>query len=295
MLPTLAHVKWFVPEDVSYTAGFDSAQWLLISLVIICGLLILKNINSWFIASGIQAKFDRYLKPYKERVPLVVRFSTALLLIINIYNGYLLAPNVTANDSLISLTITILFALAAVFIAFGILNKVGVALLLAGYSLVFTQTEAINVLEHFEYIGIAGYLLLRGPGKYTLGKLKTYKFQRYALNTYRISAGIALVTLALSEKLLNVAAAQNFLNQYNWNFMASLGVTDGYFILIVGSVELILGLALILNYAPRLIITVILTTMVLTASILGIEEIFGHLFAVGLVAAIWVNDKPKRP
>jgi uncharacterized membrane protein YphA (DoxX/SURF4 family) len=101
--------------------------------------------------------------------------------------------------------------------------------------------------------------------------------------------------LAFSEKLFNVPAAQDFLNQHSWNLASFAGVSDRHFIIIAGSIELLLGLALILHKVPRLIVLVTLVTMTATALALGIEEVYGHLFAVGIVVATLVNDtKPAK-
>ena len=72
----------------------------------------------------------------------------------------------------------------------------------------------VDVLDHFEYVGIAGYLWLRGHGAYSLdsyvnrGKLAVPSLRRYSLSVYRVAVGIGLATLALTEKLFNVTISQ---------------------------------------------------------------------------------------
>ena len=116
----------------------------------------------------------------------------------------------------------------------------------------------------------------------------------------RTFTGLALVILAFSEKLLNMNLANDFLVHYeNWNFLASFGMDNRNFIIMTGIIELLLGLSLILNKAVRLSTLALLLTMIATALLLGIDEVIGHLFAVGLVFAVWVgpniNFSLKKP
>lgn len=297
MSGVFSHVKWFNDVQFPEVDAFHIYEWLLIFLIVIMGLIVLKVIDTWLNKSKITAKLDKKFKPYRPWVPLVVRLSTAVLLLVNASLGYMLAPNVVSDNSGVSTIITGLFIVAAVLIALGLLTKVGVIALLVGYLLVTKQAEFIDVFDHFEYIGVAGYLWLRGPGRYSVdsylkkGKLVMPDIRKYSLGFYRISVGFGFTILALSEKLFNVSASQDFLNQHSWNFMSFVGFSDRYFILLIGAVELLIGIALIFNLASRLLMLSLLCIMIATALLLGVEEIYGHLFAVGVVVAVLVNDK----
>lgn len=297
MIQKFAHVKWFNTTEPIPEPAFNIAELLVVAAIVIAGLLVLKFIDTWLKRHKITSTVDKKLKPFRSWVPLIVRLSTAAFLVLNFGQDLLLAPNVTTSNSTTSNIISGVFILAAVLIGLGLFTKVGVAALLAGYMLIFTQTDIVDVFDHFEYVAIAGYLWLRGPGKYSLdsymkqGKLSMPASRQYSLDVYRIGVGIGLSVLALSEKIFNVTAAQDFLNQYDWNLLSVVDISDRHFILIAGSVELLVGIGLILNFAPRVLVSVVLSLMIVTAILLGVEEIYGHLFAVGIVAAVWVNDR----
>ncbi|MCA9348936.1 hypothetical protein KC878_02200 [Candidatus Saccharibacteria bacterium] len=300
MQEIFAHVKWFENDMfVEHQPRLEFGEWLIAGLILFIGLAVLRLIGKWLSANKFDKKLDARFKPIRNYVPTVVRLSTAGFLLVNFINGYLLAPNVTADHSYIAGLIGYLFLTSAIILILGLYTDLAAYLLATGWLLVFFKTSPVDVLEHFEYIAIAGYLLFRGPGRYSLdrylkipGKYSLNKKLRYAsLNFYRVGIGIGLVVLAFSEKLANLTLAQGFLDEHHWNLLAQAGATDRNFILIAGTIELILGLALILNFASRLVVLVILGTMILTAAVLGVNEVYGHLFAVGLVVAILVNDK----
>ncbi len=301
MLQTLAHVKWFVsPEPISEPA-FNFLELVAVLSIVVIGLVIFKLIDSWLKNQKITKKLDKRLKPFQPWVPLIVRLSAALLLVINTVDGLLLAPNVVSVNSGVDNLIGGLYILAAILIALGLFTRFGAISLLIGYLLVFRQAAAVDVLDHFEYAGIAGYLWLRGPGRYSAdyylrhGKLAMSELRTYSLDIYRIGVGVGLAFLALSEKIFNVTIAQDFLNHYDWNILSFVGLSDRYFILIAGAIELLIGVALMLNYAPRVLVIILLGIMTATAIALGINEIYGHLFAVGIVTAVLVNDQnPAR-
>jgi len=301
MIDLLSHVKWFNSDKVIAQPSLNNTEWLVVVILLITGLLAFRFADQWLVKSKTRKNLDKKLKPLRLWVPLVVRISTSLLLAINVTHDYLLAPNVTSDGSSTSNLISGLFIVAAVLIGLGLWNKAGALTLLAGYLLILTKADFVDVLDHFEYVGIAGYLWLRGPGKHSLDnylqkkKLTAPDLRKHSLTFYRTSIGIGLATLGLSEKLLNTTAAQDFLNQYDWNVLSAVGVSDRWFIVVAGSVELLVGLALIFNYASRLLILVVLALMLLTAVLLGIDEIYGHLFAVGAVAVLLVHDeKPAK-
>ena len=66
-------------------------------------------------------------------------------------------------------------------------------------------------------------------------------------------------------------------------------MTDRNFIIVAGMVELLVGLTLVLNIAPRLTTAIVAGLMTMTAILLGVDEIFGHLFVLSLVAVVWLN------
>jgi hypothetical protein len=111
----------------------------------------------------------------------------------------------------------------------------------------------------------------------------------------RIFVGFGLMALALSEKLIGVGLSTDFLQHHNWNFLQPIGVSDRLFIIISGITEFVVGLTLVLNIAPRLTTAIVALLMTITAFLLGVDEVFGHLFALSLVAVVWLGrELPQK-
>jgi len=298
----LGHVKWFVPDDGVTYPGLSPAEWVLAVGVAFFTVYILFMAGELLVVRNFEAQLDKHTQRLRQLVPLVVRLSMSAMVFINIRHSYLLAPNVESTGSLMAWFITILFSSAAVMLGVGYLTRVGSLLLLASYLLTLWEAHSwIDIADHLEYVGVVGYLWLRGPGWYSvdryLGLSRPVPPERLnlSLHVYRVCVGLGLVTLSLSEKLLNVTASQQFLNAHNWNFLEVVGIGDRVFITTMGAMELAIGLALVANIVPRLVTAAVLMAMATTAGLLGIEEIYGHLFAIGIVVAVWVNDQVGLP
>lgn len=299
LISIFAHVKWFNNQSPPTVPGISPAEALLAVAIVVVAVGGFWFINAYLDKLGITKKLDATLKPLRNWVPTIVRVTTALLLFINVAQGYLVAPNVLYDSSSGAVLARGLFMAAAVLLLLGFLTEIGAVLLLAGYVILLSVVDPVDVLDHFEYIAVAGYLFLRGPGLWSLDHdilkrrlpLKLNEYRHLSLPVYRIGIGIGLSVLALSEKLLNFTIAQDFLNQYDWNLLSLIGLGDRWFIVVAGAMELAVGLALIFNFASRLALLIVLGLMTITAILLGIDEVYGHLFAVGIVVAVWVNDR----
>ncbi|MCP5032689.1 MAG: hypothetical protein GY939_12865 [Actinomycetia bacterium] len=298
-LGVVAHVKWFGQGAGDGPTQLEALEITLVGLVVLATLALLLGAGECLDDHQAIARLRPRLGRLESMVPLVVRLSTTAFLFVNALDHALLGPNITAGGGALAFITTWLLLSAGLSLALGFFTRVGIVCLLAGYLLVGLQAPIIDVVDHLEYVGIAAYLWFRGPGTNSLDHILGLNDHagsgpsRVGLLAYRFAIGMTLATLALSEKILNVATAEAFLAQYNWNVLAVLGLHDRHFIIILGSIELALGLALAFGQAPRLVVLVVLVAMVATTILLGPGEVLGHVFAVGIVFAIWLQE-PSR-
>lgn len=286
----VAHVKWFVDEHSAHAHALDSIEWLVIAGLLAVGVAVLWGIHRFLIRAGVERYFDMRLGKYARFVPYIVRYTTGALFIINAAKALLFAPNVPASATPIGLTLSVMLAIVGVMLIIGYRVRVAAGVILAVYTIaLFAVQPTIDVLDHIEYVGIGLYLLLQGVTYPKFLSKKSLEPYISPAGLLRVFVGIDLMILALSEKLIGIANSTEFLEQYHWNFMAFAGISDRDFIIIAGVVELLVGLTLVLNIAPRLTTAIVAGLMALTAALLGVEEVFGHLFAFSLVAVVWLN------
>lgn len=298
MTHTFAHVKWFVDkEHIQAAHPLSPNEWLAFIGLVGIGLLALLVVHRYLNKKGIEAFFDKQLRPYVKLVPLIVRYTTGLLLIINAAKELLFAPNVPTSavdqGGLLSITL----ALAGVMLIVGLKTRLAATIILAVYAVSLLLVHpVIDALDHVEYLGIGLYLLLHDNTKY-IRKIQSMQLMNYCSPAalLRVFVGLGLVILALSEKLIGISNSSYFLQDHHWNFLQAIGIDDRNFIVAAGIIEFLVGLTLILNIAPRLTTAIVALLMILTAILLGVEEVFGHLFALSLVAVVWLNPNNKNP
>lgn len=291
----LAHVKWFVENDGYPKFTLNFTESLAVTMAIILGLVTLFFLNkvNWF------NFLDKYSSKLKDFLPLIVRLMAAATIFLNLNSAVFLAPNFD-NSTLISKILTPILVVIASMFVIGFYTKYAAFGLLASYLVTFFAYNPFDVLDHLELVGISLFLTITGSGLVSydnkIGKVRkpSNSTLKKASRQLLMWSGGAIAVLAVTEKLLGIELANSFLAIHNWNFLSGLGVSDYYFILIAGTFELIVGLSLILGLATRLATLGVLVLMVITASLLGVKEIYGHLFAVAVVACSWVYIPSKK-
>jgi hypothetical protein len=119
----------------------------------------------------------------------------------------------------------------------------------------------------------------------------------YAVPVLRIALGVGLTVVAFTEKIWNIPMGLAFLVDHQFNFFPYIGlpqIDDTKFLLIAGTVELLVGLMLIAGSYVRLVILVTLLPFNLTLPFLGWRELVGHLPTYGILALLllWGDERP---
>lgn len=297
MISALGHVKWFSEDSASLIIpNLSIAEWLIVAFLVALGVALMFLLTK--LATKPNKRLDDKFKPLREWAPTVVRWSVATLLIANYWQGYLYASNIGYDASTLASLLNAGLVAVAIMLILGVYTRTAGTVLLVLYTVSFVViNDPVQLLDHIGYVGIGLYLALSNPGKLSIAmkivdplSSKIKKFNRLALPFLRTFIGLGFIVLAFSEKLLNMTLANNFLMGHSsWNCLSSFGLNDRNFIIMTAIAEILIGLSLMLNKLPRLSTLVLFITMVVTASLLGIEEVTGHLFAIGLVFAVWVG------
>jgi len=275
-------VKWFLPVEGEISSAYTPYGLLDTPVLIWSGIALLLILYSVFLDN----KFPilPLLKNVRQDYLMyLLKMCTGLSLLMSAYSGVIFAPHLQASagfgevlvllEAVIGLLLVANFHIFAATIMLMILS-LGVAL----------QFGIIAAMEYLNIFGIACCLLLFHfyPMKYRA------QLKAYSISALRILTGIAIITLGLSEKLLNPELGEFFVIKYQWNLMANLGVTqfsNQLFVLSAGVMEVVFGIILVLGTTTRINILVV-SAFMLASNITffasgeyseALTEIFGHL------------------
>ncbi len=265
-----AHVKWFAEDGVKIEP-FELTEsaviiWLSIIIVIV--------ITAFFIDKRFPGR-GRNRKRWSAGLIRFFHAGIGLWLLLTALQDQLFAPIFHADSSLL-MGVRIALVVAGILYVIGTMTQVASLLLLASYGITVWVFGPLEMIEHFFVAGIAlvSLIINSSPGKFF------YRWSPWSVTLLRITLGIALIALALSEKLFHPELSAEFLQAHNWNFMELLGIdwyTDRLFVLSAGMIELLLGILIIAGLLTRVTVIAIFGVFLLTAILLGPSEVLGHV------------------
>jgi len=236
-------------------------------------------------------------------VPLVIGVHMGVTLLVSGVSRQLFVPNLELPVNFVGGVLGMVEIAIALSFIYGALARpaaAALALLWIAGMLVFGP---LRLIEHTEILGIAFFLFAtgRGPLAFDMSFDKLNKPVKplipYAVPVLRAALGIGLTIVAFTEKLWNIPMGLAFLSEHHFNFFPYIGlpgIDDTKFLLIAGTVELLVGLMLIAGTYVRLIIVVTLIPFNLTLPFLGWRELVGHLPIYGILALLllWGDERP---
>jgi uncharacterized membrane protein YphA (DoxX/SURF4 family) len=293
-----AHVRWFVESDVTVVdfrpysiTDVEVLVWMAITVVVV----------------GLSVALDAVLPTVrivdsKTRHDFIeiLRIFTGMSLLLTAYEGAIVAPHLEAYGAFGTKLIFLQAAIGILLIANRFVRHAAILLILLHLGL----TIQFGILSAFEYlvmIGIAVFLLINNLPTHELRE----RFKPYSVDLLRIFAGISLITLGFSEKLIGAMMAESFLAAYNWNFFAILGLdffTDRLFVLSAGFIEVIFGIILVLGTTTRLNVLA-LSAVLLASNILfiiegnkeaALVEFVGHMPVIGVALILILLGSGQR-
>ena len=236
-------------------------------------------------------------------VPLVIGVHMGVTLLVSGVSRQLFVPNLELPVNLLGGLLGMVEIAIALSFIYGALARPAAAALAITWIIGTLIFGPLRLIEHAEILGIAFFLFTTGRGPLAfdmaLGKLNKplAPLIPYAVPVLRVSLGIGLTVVAFTEKLWNIPMGLAFLSEHHFNFFPYIGlpsIDDTKFLLIAGTVELIVGLMLITGTYVRLIIVITLIPFNLTLPFLGWRELVGHLPTYGILALLllWGDERP---
>ena len=307
----ILHERWFLDES-RFPVQFDTwnTPQALIPVGIAIGVTAIATIiyrargRHNVIPGPIQLgmPWENYIK-LLTWVPLVIGVHLGVTLLVSGVSRQLFIPNLVLPLNLLGGVLGMIEIAIALSFIYGALARPAAAVLAVIWLIGAIVFGPLRLIEHTEILGIAFFIYATGRGPLAfdqaLDRLNKPVEQLipYAVPVLRIALGIGLTVVALTEKIWNVPMAVAFLQYHHFNFFPYIGMTsvdDVRFVLIAGTVELIVGLMLITGSYVRLVILITLIPFNLTLPFMGWRELVGHLPTYGILALLllWGDERP---
>ena len=299
--PAAAHVKWFTQGDGSLNLDlfFRPLPLALVGAVLLAtltgGLLWRARGTGFVPGPEVFGATDRRRSLLYGLVPLILGVHVAVPLLVNGVQGTLFSPDNELPGVWANL-LGLVEAGVALSLFYGGLTRIAAGAL-AGLWVVGIPLLGLQpMLDNALYLGFAAFFFLVGRGPISIDRLLFPRFEppaelaRYAIPAVRIGVGASFIASAFTEKLANLPLALSFLERYPLNFSGALGIPlpDELFVLGAGSVELLIGLWLVLGIFVREIVVIAWFPINITLTLFAWEELIGHLPIYGVMAALLV-------
>ncbi len=264
---------------------------LMIGTVIIAlFLFLLLKHHPFFVHLG--KRLDHKAVEYEKYYPWILRLSTGIALIGAGPSHALISPIMSATGAMASLQILFGFMILAGFLigpaALGACALYGAALM--------TNTYMLGNLDMFVSALVLLAFAHRAPGVDDILNIPFIPhfrlLQGISLSLLRVGIGIAMMFLAIYEKILNPHISELVVTQYHLtNFVP---VAPEMWVLGAALVELFLGFALFIGFQVRLLSAI--AFIVLSASFFFFSEaVYSHITLFAVLSILFVSGGKKLP
>ena len=307
----ILHERWFVDES-KFPVQWDtwSSSNSLIPVAVAVGITVAATIiyrarGRHHVVPGpihLGMPWENYVR-LLTWVPLVIGVHMGVTLLVSGVSRQLFIPNLVLPVNLLGGLLGMIEIAIALSFIYGALTRPAALVLGFIWIVGFIIFGPLRLIEHAEIIGISFFLYVttRGPLAFDMALDRLNKpvapLVPYAVPVLRVSLGIALCVVAFTEKIWNIPMGLAFLSDHNFNFFPYIGlpqIDDTKFLLIAGTIELLVGLMLIAGTYVRLVILITLIPFNLSLPFLGWRELVGHLPTYGILALLllWGDERP---
>lgn len=271
---TEAHVKWFTKvephkESIEHMLSPLFMSLSLTAAVVLALLtLLIPKTEKW---QQIQ-KWDEKLSNLRKYSRHILKYGTAIALIIQVSNGTLFAPELHIDHSIAILLTWIVIGL--LLIPHHLATKVGAIVLLALFVFVTFEHGIFYMLDYGFYIAIIGVLLI--------GKTK---YEKIGFPFLYLGTGLSLCWVAV-EKWVYPSMSLDIIINHN---VPTFGFEPAVFIVMAAFIEFVVGYLLVVGILNRVLGFVVTVIFVMTTMLFGMKEIIGH-FMVHIVLIIFIIE-----
>ena len=299
----LAHETWFLENQHDLTWSFIGERSTLVLLgIALAAVVVLRLVNRY--ADGIDVPWLAAVAPY---IPFAIRIHLAVSLVGLLSLGVYLSPAMDLETDFAGIALGIVMAVVAIGMATGYKTREAAWLLILAGPLGMAEFGVDPVLQRIDLLGLAAFVLIVGPGRWSADLERGEGVDRFpregaiasrdldllanGILVLRVAAGLALIFVALYEKLLNPQLALDFLAEHQNLQVADqigLGMSDLDFVRTAGVIEVLFGMLLISGALPQVIVLIAGIPFNATLWFFGINELVGHLPIYGAMLAILI-------
>ncbi|MCG1020180.1 DoxX family membrane protein [Sutcliffiella horikoshii] len=258
-----AHVKWFsevdpVKEDIESILSplFIGLTLFIAVLLGVLTLVLQPTIDRIPLVQRINAYLDRYRISSRY----ILKYGTAIALIVQAVTGSLFAPEFDIINS--GIMIAIWAAIILLLIPVHYATKAGALVLLGLFIYQLGQAGLFHMLDYGFYLAIIGVLLV---GK---TKLENWGFPFLYLGT-----GLSLCWVAI-EKWVYPVMSVDIIERHG---VPTFGFAPETFVVLAAFIEFVVGYLLIVGILNRMLAFVLTLIFISTTMLFGVTEIIGHL------------------
>jgi hypothetical protein len=298
----LAHETWF--DAASYAADWGFVTQPRTLALLAAAVVLALAVRLVAIAlPGVDVPALGRLVPY---MPFAVRLHLAVSMVGLLATGAYLSPAMPLQGDATGVLLGAVMVLVAISMATGWHARWGAGLLLAAGPLGMLEFGAWDVLQRADLIGLACFVLATGAGRWSAdfeqgrtGEL-TLATAAQGVWALRVAAGVALIVVALAEKLAFPEMATTFLMQHpELNVARQVGIELSAleFARLAGAIEVLFGLLLISGALPQACVLIAALPFNATLFVFGSVELMGHLPIYGamLVLLVFGSSPQLRP
>lgn len=270
-----AHVKWFteVAPEKEMIENILSPLFMTLSLLIALFLAVLTQLSEPLVERiPLLKKLDISLDRFRKYSRYLLKYGTALALIIQAVSGTIFAPEFTIQDGFVTILLWITIALLVIPHHFS--TKAGSIILLGLFIYQLQIAELFHMLDYGFYVAIIGVLLV---GK---TKLENWGFPFLYLGT-----GLSLCWVAVEKWVFPVMSIDIIQNHQ----VPTFGFPPETFVVLAAFIEFVVGYLLVVGILNRVLAFVLTLIFISTTMLFGITEIIGH-FMIHIVLIIFIIE-----
>ncbi len=269
-----AHVKWFtdVQPEKETIQNILSPFFMVMAVLSALVLSVLPQLLPKLMKLPYVGDIDKKLDNFRRFSRYLLKYGTAVTLIIQVVSGTIFAPEFLIENSWE--TVLIWAAIVTLLIPNHYATKIGASIILALFLYVLSNVGLFHMLDYGFYLAIVFVLLI---GK---TRLENWGFPFLYLGT-----GLSLCWVAVEKWVYPVMSA-DIIHGHN---VPTFGFAPEHFIVMAAFIEFIVGYLLVVGVLNR-ILSVILTLIFFSTTLLfGVTEIIGH-FMIHVVLVIFIIE-----